>query len=122
VLARRERRARQPPVLGHRGEDEHDVDVRVFEDRQVVGKVRRQIQPRRSRGALLGVGVEHRGDLHAPLRLQALDEAHVRRPEDAAAPDDPEPDATSAPQLAHGARSPRSVLARSHVALRAVAW
>ena len=93
VLAGLERRARERAVLLHAREDEHGVDVVVLADREV-RRARRGVRSRRRGGGLaLGrVGVVHRGDRDAALARQALDQGHVRRPEDAAAADDAEPD------------------------------
>ena len=45
VLARLERRAREPAVLGHAREHEDDVDVRVRADRGVGRQVGAQVEP-----------------------------------------------------------------------------
>ena len=93
VLAGLERREREAAVLGHAGEHEHDVDVGVGADRAVVGQVGGEVEPIRRRAALGGVGVVDRDDVDAALAAEPLDQAHVRRPEDAPAADDAEADA-----------------------------
>ena len=85
--------AREPAVLGHAREHEHDVDVGVPADRDVVGQVGAEVEPLGGHAALAGIGVVDRRHLDAALAAQPLDQAHVRRPEDAAAADDAEPDA-----------------------------
>ena len=45
VLAGLERRAREPAVLGHARQHEHDVDVRMPADRDVVGQVGGEVEP-----------------------------------------------------------------------------
>jgi hypothetical protein len=93
VLARFESRAREAGVLGHARQDHHHVDVRMRADREVVGQLRSEVEPLGGGAALLGIGVVDRRDLHAPLAAQALDQVHVRRPEDAAAADHAQADA-----------------------------
>ena len=80
-------------MLGHAGEHEHDVDVRVGADRDVLGQVGAEVEAVGRRPALAGIGVVDRDDVDAALAAQPLDQAHVRRPEDAAAADDAEPQA-----------------------------
>ena len=93
VLARLERRPRQPAVLGHAREHHDDVDVRVRADRGVGRQVGAQAEPLGRRQPLRRVGVVDRDDLDAALAAQPLDQGHVRRPEDAPAADDAQPHA-----------------------------
>jgi hypothetical protein len=98
VLARLERRAREPAVLSHAREHEDRVDVGVGADGDVVGEIGAEVEPLRGHPALARVGVVDGGHLDAALTAQPLDQAHVGRPEDAPAPDDAEPHAHVAPR------------------------
>jgi hypothetical protein len=93
VLSRLQRRARQPAVLGHAGQHEHDVDVGMPADGHVVRQVGAEVQAPGGDPALAGVGVVDGAHVDAALAAEPLDQAHVRRPERAAAADDAEPDA-----------------------------
>jgi hypothetical protein len=79
-------------VLPHAREDEHDVDLRVLVHGFGAGQVGGQPEPRGGQRALLGLGIVDRRDAHPVLAGQALDQAHVRRPEDASAAEDAEAD------------------------------
>jgi hypothetical protein len=93
VLAGLERGAGQPGVLGHAGQDHHEVDVRMRAHGDVVGQVGRQVEPLGRGAALLWIGVVDGCDLDAALPPQALDQVHVGRPEDAPAADHAKADA-----------------------------
>jgi hypothetical protein len=93
VLAGLERGDGEPAVLGHAGEDQDEIDGVVGADGEVGRDVRAEAEPLAGGDPLVGARVVDRGHLDAALALQPLDQAHVRRPEDAAQPDDPQPDA-----------------------------
>jgi hypothetical protein len=92
VPARLDRGAGEAAVVVHAREHQDRVDVRVLVDGRLIRQVGREVQAGGGEAALLGVGVVDRRDLDPSLAAQALDQAHVRRPEDAAAPEDAEPD------------------------------